>query len=69
MNEGKGAFLCLEKQKSENPKKENPVLRQRIKVLAALAMLAAMSVVIGIICKRFLTFGGGTVRITLKICP
>ena len=71
MNEGKGAFFMFGKaKKSENPKKEkNPVLRQRIKVLAAAAMLAAMSVVIGIICKRFLTFSGGTVRITFENLP
>ena len=40
-----------------------------IKRLVLGAMLAAMSVVIGIVCKNFLNFGGGLLRITFENLP
>ena len=40
-----------------------------IKRLVLSAMLAAMSVVIGIFCKNFLNFGGGLLRITFENLP
>ena len=40
-----------------------------IKRLVLGAMLAAMSVVIGMVCKNFLNFGGGLLRITFENLP
>ena len=40
-----------------------------IKRLVLGAMMAAMSVVIGIVCKNFLNFGGGLLRITFENLP
>ena len=40
-----------------------------IKKLTTAAMLTAISVVIGIICKNFLNFGGGLFRITFENLP
>lgn len=39
------------------------------RALTLAAMLAAMSVVIGIFCKNFLDFGGGLLRITFENLP
>ena len=40
-----------------------------IKTLTTAAMLTAMSVIVGIICKNFLNFGGGLFRITFENLP
>ena len=40
-----------------------------VKVVVLAAMLAAMSVVIGIFCKSFLNFGNGLLRITFENLP
>ncbi len=40
-----------------------------VKTMTAAAMLTAMSVVIGIICKTLLNFGGGLYRITFENLP
>ena len=40
-----------------------------LKRLVLGAMMAAMSVVIGILCKNFLNFGGGLFRITFENLP
>ena len=40
-----------------------------VKMLTIAAMLTAMSVVIGIICKNFLNFGNGLFRITFENLP
>lgn len=40
-----------------------------VRALTLAAMLAAMSVVIGIFCKNFLNFGGGLLRITFENLP
>lgn len=42
---------------------------QSVKAMTFAAMLAAMSVVIGIFCKNFLDFGGGLFRITFENFP
>ena len=42
---------------------------KNIKALTTAAMLTAMSVIIGIICKSFLNFGGGLFRITFENLP
>ena len=42
---------------------------KKIKALTTAAMLTAMSVIIGIICKSFLNFGGGLFRITFENLP
>lgn len=41
----------------------------KIRALTTAAMLTAMSVIIGIICKNFLNFGGGLFRITFENLP
>ena len=43
--------------------------RSVIKRLVLGAMLAAVSVVIGMVCKNFLNFGGGLLRITFENLP
>ena len=43
--------------------------KSALKRLVLGAMLAAMSVVIGMICKNFLNFGGGLLRITFENLP
>lgn len=40
-----------------------------IKAMTVAAMLTAISVIIGIICKNFLNFGGGLFRITFENLP
>ena len=40
-----------------------------IKALTTAAMLTAMSVIVGILCKNFLNFGGGLFRITFENLP
>lgn len=42
---------------------------KNVKILVCAAMLAAISVVIGIFCKNFLNFGNGLFRITLENFP
>ena len=42
---------------------------KKIRALTTAAMLTAMSVIIGIICKSFLNFGGGLFRITFENLP
>ena len=44
-------------------------LKKNVKALTTAAMLTAMSVIIGIICKNFLNFGGGLFRITFENLP
>lgn len=44
-------------------------MNKNIKALTTAAMLTAMSVIIGIICKTFLNFGGGLFRITFENLP
>ena len=44
-------------------------MSKSIKALTTAAMLTAMSVIIGIICKNFLNFGGGLFRITFENLP
>lgn len=45
------------------------ILKKRIKSITVAAMLTAMSVIIGILCKNFLNFGGGLFRITFENLP
>lgn len=40
-----------------------------IRALTTAAMLTAMSVIVGILCKNFLNFGGGLFRITFENLP
>ncbi|MBE6667265.1 MAG: folate family ECF transporter S component [Ruminococcaceae bacterium] len=42
---------------------------ENIKSMTIAAMLTAMSVVIGILCKNFLNFGGGLFRVTFENLP
>ncbi|MBE6546985.1 MAG: folate family ECF transporter S component [Ruminococcaceae bacterium] len=42
---------------------------KNVRTLTLIAMLTAMSVVIGIFCKSFLNFGGGLFRITFENLP
>lgn len=42
---------------------------KKIRALTTAAMLTAMSVIIGVICKNFLNFGGGLFRITFENLP
>lgn len=49
-------------------KKKAPVFRN-VTTLTVAAMLAAISVVIGIFCKNFLNFGNGLFRITFENLP
>ncbi len=44
-------------------------MNKSLKKLTLVAMLTAMSVVIGIFCKNFLNFGGGLFRITFENMP
>ena len=44
-------------------------MKKQINKLTFAAMLTAMSVVIGIFCKNFLSFGGGLFRITFENLP
>ena len=44
-------------------------MRQRTRRLTVAAMLAAMSVIIGIFCKNFMNFGGGLFRVTFENLP
>lgn len=44
-------------------------MNKNIKALTTAAMLTAMSVIIGIICKNFFNFGGGLFRITFENLP
>ena len=59
--EGKEVFML-----KENGRKN---LFKSIKMLTIAAMLTAMSVIIGSICKSFLDFGGGLFRITFENLP
>lgn len=49
--------------------KSGLTLFSSVKALAMAAMLTAMSVVIGIICKNFLNFDGGLFRVTFENLP
>ncbi len=49
-------------------KKHQTGLRN-VRILATAAMLGALSVVIGIICKNFLNFGNGLFRVTFENFP
>ena len=42
---------------------------KNIRSLTLAAMLTAVSVVIGIVCKNFLNFGGGLFRVTFENLP
>ncbi len=42
---------------------------QNVKILTVCAMLVALGVVIGIVCKTFFNFGGGAFRITFENLP
>ncbi len=44
-------------------------MNKKLRKLTLVAMLTAMSVVIGIFCKNFLNFGGGLFRITFENMP
>ena len=44
-------------------------MKKNVKALTTAAMLTAMSVIIGIICKNFLNFGGGLFRVTFENLP
>lgn len=44
-------------------------MNKHIRMLTTAAMLTAMSVIIGIVCKNFLNFGGGLFRITFENLP
>ena len=44
-------------------------MHKSLRTLTLSAMLTAMSVVIGMFCKTFLSFGGGLVRITFENLP
>ena len=54
---------------SPTPKRGYAAARAALKRLVLGAMLAAVSVVIGMICKSFLNFGGGLLRITFENLP
>ena len=45
------------------------ILNKNVRALTTSAMLTAMSVIIGILCKNFLNFGGGLFRITFENLP
>ena len=49
-------------------KNQNPLFKS-VRALTLAAMLAAMSVVIGIFCKTLLNFGNGLMRITFENLP
>ena len=64
--------ICCEERRffmSKNKKNARIALFGSLKVMTMSAMLCAMSVVIGIICKNFLNFGGGLFRITFENLP
>ena len=44
-------------------------MNKNIRMLTTAAMLTAMSVIVGIICKSFLNFGGGLFRVTFENLP
>lgn len=44
-------------------------MNKNVRALTTSAMLTAMSVIIGILCKNFLNFGGGLFRITFENLP
>ncbi len=50
-------------------KKEKSAIFKSVKMLVIAAMLTAMSVVIGIICKSLLNFGNGLMRVTFENLP
>ena len=50
-------------------KQHKKVIFDSVKMLTLAAMLTAMSVVIGILCKTFLNFGNGLFRITFENLP
>ncbi len=54
---------------SSTPKNRRAAAKSALKRLVLGAMLAAMSVVIGMFCKSFLNFGGGLWRITFENLP
>lgn len=47
----------------------NKNMSKSIRALTTAAMLTAMSVIVGILCKNFLNFGGGLFRITFENLP
>ncbi|MBQ8850730.1 MAG: folate family ECF transporter S component [Clostridia bacterium] len=52
----------------KDQKRKNAIFKS-VKMLTIAAMLTAMSVVIGIICKNFMNFGNGLFRITFENLP
>ena len=65
-------FLCLPYAARKGRffmKKKNYSLFQSAKALALAAMLTAISVVIGILCKSFMNFGMGLFRVTFENAP
>jgi len=54
---------------SKSSHTHSPRLFSSVKRMVLAAMMAAMSVVIGILCKNFLNFGGGMFRITFENLP
>ena len=48
---------------------QNSKVFKSVRYLTLAAMLTAISVVIGIICKNFLNFGGGLFRVTFENLP
>ena len=48
--------------------KKSNGLFPNVKGMTLAAMLVAMSVVIGIFCKNYLSFGGGLFRVTCDAC-
>ena len=50
-------------------KKQKSAIFKSVKMLVIAAMLTAMSVVIGIICKSLLNFGNGLLRVTFENLP
>lgn len=51
------------------PQNRRTAAKSALKRLVLGAMLAAISVVIGMVCKNFLNFGGGLLRITFENLP
>ena len=49
--------------------KRKKVLFKSVKMLTISAMLTAMSVVIGMVCKTFMNYGNGMFRITFENLP
>ena len=54
---------------ANSPQRGRAAVRSALKRLTLGAMLAAMSVVIGMFCKSFLNFGGGLWRVTFENLP